>query len=219
MPRDNALSEFEKMVSGKLYNQGDPRIVLQMARSYLLCSKLNRVSTLRQNKKYKLLKKLFGSIAGAPYYVATPITIHYGFNTHAGKNLLINYNCVIQDAGRVDIGDNVMIGPNVLITTELHPLCAEQRAVYHAPKSFLSNYLGNNEYTKPVCIGKNVWLCSNVTICPGVTIGDNSVIGAGSVVTKDIPANVLAYGVPCKAVREITETDKVGLGLNFSNMD
>ena len=197
------------MLSGKLYNQGDPKIVIKMAKSCLLCNRLNKVSTLRQGKKYKILRKLLGSIDGAPYYVATPITIHYGFNTHVGKNFVINYNCIIQDAGRIEIGDNVMIAPNVLITTELHPLCAEERNVYHNPKGFLSNHLGNNEYTKPVTIGNNVWLCSNVTVCPGVTIGDNSVIGAGSVVTKDIPANVLAYGVPCKVIREITEADRV----------
>lgn len=209
MANYETLTEFEKMVAGQLYNQGNPQIVLRMARSYLLCNRLNKVSTLFQSKKYKVLKRLLGSIDGAPYYVATPITIHYGFNTHVGKNFLINYNCIIQDAGRVDIGDDVMIGPNVLLTTELHPLCADQRAVYHDPKGYLSNYSGNTEYTKPIKIGNNVWLCSNVTICPGVTIGDNSVIGAGSVVTKEIPANVLACGVPCKVIREITEADRM----------
>lgn len=203
------MTELEKMVAGQLYNQGDTKVVLKMAKGYLLCNKLNRVSTLRQGRKYKILKKLLGSIDGAPYYVASPITIHYGFNTHVGKNFLINYNCIIQDGGRIDIGDNVMIGPNVLITTELHPLCAEQRNVHPDPKGYLSNYLGNDEYTKPVKIGNSVWLCSNVTVCPGVTIGDNAVIGAGSIVTRDIPANVFACGVPCKVVREITKEDRI----------
>lgn len=205
------ITEYEKMVSGELYNQSNTKIVLKMAKGYLLCNKLNRISTLRQGRKYKILKKMLGSIDGAPYYVATPVTMHYGFNTYVGKNFLINYNCIIQDGGRVDIGDNVMIGPNVLITTELHPLCAEQRNVHTDPQGYLSNHLGNYEYTKPVKIGNSVWLCSNVTVCPGVTIGDNAVIGAGSVVIKDIPANVLACGVPCKVVREITEEDRIGI--------
>lgn len=208
MSKDKKLTELEKMVAGKLYNQGDTKVVLKMAKSYLMCNKLNRVSTLRQGKKYKLLKKMLGSIDGEPYYVATPITIHYGFNTYVGKHFLINYNCIIQDGGRVDIGDNVMLGPNVLITTELHPLCAEQRNVHPNSKGYLSNHLGNDEYTKPVKIGNNVWLCSNVTVCPGVTIGDNAVIGAGSVVTRDIPGNVFACGVPCKVIREITDEDR-----------
>lgn len=202
-------TELEKMISGKLYNQGDNEIILKMAKSYMLCNKLNKVSTLHQNKKYKILKKLLGSIGEAPYYIATPITIHYGFNTYIGKRVLINYNCIIQDAGRIDIGDDVMIGPNVLITTELHPLCATQRNVHPVPKSLLSNGLGNDEYTKSVNIGSSVWLCSNVTVCPGVTIGDNSVIGAGSIVTRDIPANVFACGVPCRVIRDITEKDKI----------
>lgn len=209
MSKDKKLTEPEKMVAGKLYNQGDTKVVLKMAKSYLMCNKLNRVSTLRQGKKYKLLKKMLGSIDGEPYYVATPITIHYGFNTYVGKHFLINYNCIIQDGGRVDIGDNVMLGPNVLITTELHPLCAEQRNVHPNSKGYLSNHLGNDEYTKPVKIGNNVWLCSNVTVCPGVTIGDNAVIGAGSVVTRDIPGNVFACGVPCKVIREITDEDRI----------
>lgn len=213
MPKDKKLTEPEKMIAGELYNQGDMKIVLKMAKSYLLCNKLNKVSTLRQGRKYRILKKMLGSLAGAPYYVATPITIHYGFNTYVGKHFLINYNCVIQDAGRIDIGDNVMIGPNVLITTELHPLCAEQRNAHPDPKGYLSNGLGNDEYTKPVKIGNSVWLCSNVTVCPGVTIGDNSVIGAGSVVTRDIPPNVFACGVPCRVVREITDEDRIKVSL------
>lgn len=209
MPKVKKITELEKMISGQIYNQGDTKIVLKMAKLYLLVEKLNRVSTLRQNKKYKILKKLLGSIDGTPYYVASPVTIHYGFNTHIGKNFLVNYNCIIQDAGRIDIGDDVMIGPNVLITTELHPLFAEQRNVYPYPKGFFSDYLGNDEYTKPVKIGNCVWICSNTTICPGVSIGENSVIGAGSVVTKDIPANVFACGVSCKVIREITDEDRI----------
>lgn len=207
MSAEKEVTELEKMVSGRLYDQGDTQIVLKMAKTYLRCNRLNRVSTLRQNKKYKILKKLLGSIDGAPYYVATPITIHYGFNTYIGKNFVINYNCILQDAGEIRIGDDVMLAPNVLLTTELHPLYAEERQVHSSPKSFLSNHLGNDEYTKPIKIGNNVWLCSNVTVCPGVTIGDNSVIGAGSVVTHDIPPNVLACGVPCEVIREITDED------------
>ena len=113
---------------------------------------------------------------------------------------------IYYNEGKVHIGDNVMIGPNVTITTNLYPLVASERNVCWVPNRFPS---GHKVYTKPIAIGDNVWICSNVTICPGVTIDRNTVIGAGSVVTKNIPSNVLAYGVPCRAVRPITETDGV----------
>ncbi|MCH5352097.1 MAG: hypothetical protein J1E06_01290 [Acutalibacter sp.] len=106
-----------------------------------------------------------------------------------------------------------MIGPNVTITTNLHPLVASERNVCCVPNRFPSGHKGNYVYAQPITIGDNVRICTNVTICPGATIGNDTVIGAGSVVTKDIPSGVLAYGVPCKVIRPITEVDKgVGYG-------
>lgn len=102
-----------------------------------------------------------------------------------------------------------MIGPNVTITTNLYLLVASERNVCRVPNRFPSGHKGNYVYAKPISIGNNVWICSNVTICPGVTIGDNTVIGAGSVVTKDIPSGVFACGVPCRAIRPITEDDAI----------
>lgn len=198
-------TEFEKMVSGEVYNQADMGIVLKMAKAHLLVTRLNKVSLIRQSKRTRLLKRLLGSLDGEPYFVASPIYIQYGVNTHIGKNFVSNYNFVLMDAARIDIGDDVMIAPNVIITTELHPIYHEDRIVHWTPHKFPSNNKGDYEYAKPVTIGNRVWICSNVTVCPGVTIGENSVIGAGSVVTRDIPPNVFACGVPCKAVREITK--------------
>ena len=145
---------------------------------------------------------------GKSYYVQSPLYVDYGFNTHIGKQFLSNYNFIIQDEGPVHIGDDVMIGPNVTITTNLHPLVASERKVCWVPNRFPHNHKGNYVHAKPVTIGDRVWICTGATICPGVTIGNDTIIGAGSVVTKDIPSGVLAYGVPCKVVRPITDDDR-----------
>lgn len=205
----NKITEFDKMISGQIYNQADMSIVLKMARGNLLCSKLNRISMLRQSKRNRIIRKLFGSVGGEPYYIASPLYVQYGSNVSIGKNFVSNFNLVLLDGAKIEIGDDVMIAPNVTIATELHPMVAEERKCFVSTNKFPSDYRGDYEYTKPIKIGNGVWICSNVTVCPGVTIGDNSVIGAGSVVTKDIPANVFACGVPCKVVREITEEDRI----------
>lgn len=205
------MSNYEKMRSGQLFNQTDPHLLMKMARTYCLVRNLNRTSLLNQPKRNRLLKKIFGSVDGNTYYVQSPLYVDYGFNTHIGKRFLSNYNLVIQDEGPIHIGDDVMVGPNVTITTNLHPLVATERKVCWVPNWFPLSHKGNYVYAKPITIGNNVWICSNVTICPGVTIGDNTVIGAGSVVTKDIPSDVLAYGVPCRVIRPISESDKLNL--------
>ena len=114
----------------------------------------------------------------------------YGYNIEIGENFYANHNLIILDAGKVKIGDNVFIAPNCNIYTASHPVDIIQRNK-------------GLEYANPVKIGNNVWIGGNVTILPGVTIGDNCTIGAGSVVTKDIPANSIAYGNPCKVARKI----------------
>ena len=208
------MTEYEKMLLGEPFNQTELQILLKMARAYLLTRRLNRTSMLLQGRRTSLLKRLFGTLAGEPYYVQSPLYVDYGFNIHIGKNFLSNYNLIMQDEGPIHIGDNVMIASNVVLTTDMHPLLAEQRNVCWVPNRFPSNHRGNYVYAKPITIGNNVWICANVTVCAGVTIGDNSVIGAGSVVTQDIPANVLAFGVPCRGVREITEADRMECAQN-----
>ena len=205
------VSEYDKMVTGKIYNQADMKIVFKMAKGHLLCSKLNRTSMIFQSKRNRIIKKLFGHVAGEPYYIASPLYVQYGENVSIGKNFVSNFNLVMLDGGKIDIGDDVMMAPNVTLATELHPMLAEERKVFRSSHKQPSNYRGDYEYTKPIKIENGVWLCANVTVCPGVTIGENSVIGAGSVVTRDIPANVLACGVPCKVIREITDEDRINV--------
>ena len=202
------MTEYDKMQAGQMFNQTDFSVLLQMAKCYRLVRKLNKTSLFNQPRRNRLIKKLFGSIDGTLYYVQSPLFVDYGCNIHVGKNFLSNYNVVLQDESEIFIGDDVMLAANVVITTDLHPMIAEQRKVCYVKNWFPSNHRGNYVYGKPIHIGNGVWICANSTICGGVTIGDNSVIGAGSVVTRDIPPNVFACGVPCKVIRPITEADR-----------
>ena len=133
--------------------------------------------------------------AGKNVKIMSPFSCDYGRHIEVGDNFFANYNCVILDVAKVTIGDNVMLAPNVTISTAGHPV---------HPTSRNSGY----EYGIPITIGDNVWLGANVMINPGVTIGNNVVIGSGSVVTKDIPNNVIAVGNPCRVLRAITEEDR-----------
>jgi maltose O-acetyltransferase len=145
-------------------------------------------------RKDELIRQILGK-AGKNIWIEAPFYCDYGYNIEVGDNFYTNFNCTILDVGKVIIGDNVMLAPNVAIYTAGHPI---------HPDSRNSGY----EYGIGITIGNNVWIGGNTVINPGVTIGDNTVIGAGSVVTKDIPANVVAAGVPCRVIREITEEDR-----------
>lgn len=142
----------------------------------------------------RIIKSILGK-TGEKVYIEQPFRCDYGYNIEVGNNFYANYNCIMLDVGKITIGDNVMLAPNVAIYTAGHPI---------HPDSRNSGY----EYGISVSIGNNVWIGGNVVINPGVSIGDNVVIGSGSVVTKDIPANMIAVGNPCKVVREITEEDR-----------
>ena len=142
----------------------------------------------------EILKKLFGK-TGNHIWIEPPFHCDYGWNIEAGENFNANYGLTILDVGKVTFGDNVLIAPNVSIYAAGHPI---------HPASRNSGY----EYGIPITIGNNVWIGGSVVILPGVTIGDNVVIGAGSVVTRDIPANVIAAGNPCRVLRAITDADR-----------
>ena len=155
---------------------------------------LNLLQPKEQDRIPELIKKLFGK-TGNRLWIEPPFHCDYGWNIEVGENFYANYGLTILDVGKVTFGDNVMIAPNVSIYAAGHPI---------HPVSRNSGY----EYGIPVTVGNNVWIGGSVVILPGVTIGDNTVIGAGSVVTKDVPANVIAAGNPCRVLREITEKDR-----------
>lgn len=181
----------------------------KMLKGELLCWILNRTPLWRIRKRNRIIRWLLGSIQGNAYAVQVPFHCCFGCNVHVGKNFFANYNCVLMDHLPIHIGDNVLIAPNVTITTASHPMHADDRRVKHYPNSFEPEGRGNMEVCGEVRIGNNVWIATGCVICPGVTIGDNTVIGANSVVTRDIPSNVFAYGAPCKVIREITDQDKL----------
>lgn len=144
-------------------------------------------------RRKELVQELFAE-AGENAYVEPPFYCDYGRNTKVGKNFYCNYDCVFLDCGPITIGENVMFGPKVALYAVNHPIDPEVRAT-------------NWDYPEPITIGNNVWIGGSTVVCPGATIGDNTVIGAGSVVTKDIPANVVAAGNPCRVIRTITQEE------------
>ena len=141
-----------------------------------------------------LIRKILGK-TGDYVHIEAPFHCDYGYNIEVGENFFANYNLTVLDVGKVRIGKNAQIAPNVSIYTAGHPVHPDTRN---------SGY----EYGISVTIGDDVWIGGNVVILPGVTIGDRAVIGAGSVVTGNIPANAIAAGNPCKVIRMITEADR-----------
>ena len=198
------MTEEEKIFAGQLFHPGDPALRAIKMRSHNLCAKYNRTFEDETEIRAELLRQILGDL-GEGGFLQGPIFFHYGKHTHIGKRFFGNYNLTVQDDAPVTIGDDVNFGPNVTIVTPIHPMLPGER-----------NRMIDEEgkparlcYAKPVTIGSNIWFGANVVVCSGVTIGDNCVIGAGSVVTKDIPANSIAAGVPCRVIREITEADSM----------
>lgn len=187
-------TEKQKMLTGNPYNSFDNELVAERQFTKELIFELNNLHPKESEKRKEAFKRLLGK-TGKTFTIEAPFRCDYGYNISIGQNFYANYNCTILDCAKVTIGDNVMMAPNVGIYTAGHPIHAEPR---------------NNEieYAFPITIGNNVWIGGNVVINPGTTIGDNAVIGSGSVVTKNIPANVIAVGNPCKVLRQITEADK-----------
>lgn len=156
----------------------------------------NKLSPDEEKEQDRLIREIVGK-CGETIWVEQPFHCDYGYNIEVGNNFYSNYNLTILDVGKVIIGENVMIAPNVSLYTAGHPLHPDARN---------SGY----EYGIGITIGDNVWIGGNTVVNPGVHIGNNVVIGSGSVVTKDIPDNALAAGNPCKVIRFLTEEDKKG---------
>ncbi|MCI6004608.1 MAG: sugar O-acetyltransferase [Blautia sp.] len=186
------MNNIERRDKGMPYISDD-EIFKQQKPARVLTQKLNTVDRSDFDAISKLVKELLGKSENA--FINPPFYCDYGFNIEVGKNFFANYNCTILDVGKVVIGDNCQMAPNVAIYTAGHPV---------HPDSRNSAY----EYGIGVAIGNNCWIGGNTVICPGVHIGDNVVIGAGSVVTKDIPDWFIAAGNPCKVLRKITDADR-----------
>lgn len=136
---------------------------------------------------------------GKNLWITAPFYVDYGNNIYFGNNCEVNMNCTFLDDNTIRIGDNALIVPNVQIYAAFHPTNATDR--FGEPKEDGSFEFCKTQ-TAPVIIGNNVWIGGGAIIMPGVTVGNNVVIGAGSIVTKDIPDDVIAYGNPCRVVRD-----------------
>jgi maltose O-acetyltransferase len=183
------LSEWEKMVAGHGYNDSDPELVIMRNRARSLVRAYNRSDILEGDAPSPHLKKLLGAM-GESVFIEIPFHCAYGVHLHLADRVYFNAGCAILDCARVDVGANSMFGPGVQIYTATHPFDPVVRA-------------SGVESAQAITVGHDVWVGGGAIICPGVTIGDNSVIGAGSVVTRDIPANVVAVGNPCRVTRKL----------------
>ena len=182
-------TELEKMLLGELYDPNDPALVLARRQVRNAIADFNRTRSEETEKRQSMLAQLLHSV-GTNVYIEPPFFCDYGFNIQMGDNVYLNFNCVILDPARVTIGDNVMIAPNVQIYTATHPINHQERNA-------------GLELAKEITVGSDVWIGGGSILCPGVTVGARSVIGAGSVVTRDIPADVVAVGNPCRVLRSI----------------
>lgn len=184
-----------RMAEGRIYQPGDEEILKEQ---FVCMEKLydfNATRPSEQKKRQDMLKDMFAAI-GANCYIEPPLHANFGGkHVHFGRNVYANYNLTLVDDGHIYVGDYVMIGPNVTISTAGHPVEP------HLRRQGL-------QYNIDVHIGSNVWIGAGAVILPGISIGNDTVIGAGSIVTKDIPAGVVAVGNPCRILREIGEHDR-----------
>lgn len=176
-----------------IYFCGDPQMDAAQQEQMRLLHELN-ATVPGDPRRAQLLHEFFAEF-GEGAYVELPVHANWGCSTHWGAHAYANFNLTLVDDGEIFIGEHTMIGPNVTLVTTGHPIRPDLRERIA-------------QYSEPIHIGRNVWIGANVTVLPGVTIGDNAVIGACSLVNRDIPANTVAFGTPCRAVREINEHDR-----------
>ena len=191
------MSEMkDRMHNGEIYYPNDQEIVNFQLQCLDKLYLFNQTRPLEQEKRQQMMKEMFASV-GEGCYIEPPFHANFGgHHVHLGNYVYANFNLTCVDDTHIYIGDNTMIGPNVTLATAGHPILPRLRE-----KGY--------QFNLPIHIGKNCWLGAGVIVLPGVNIGDNSVIGAGSIVTKDIPSNVVAYGSPCKVIREISKNDEI----------
>ncbi len=188
------MDDSHKIHSQKVYYCDDQDLANAQMQCLEVLYDYNNTRPSEITKRKTLMEQLFAEV-GDGCYIEPPLHANWGIHTHLGKNVYANFNLTLVDDTHIYIGDCVMIGPNVTIATAGHPIDPDKR-------------MKVAQFNIPVNIANNVWIGANSVVLPGITIGENSVIGAGSVVTKDIPANVVAVGNPCKVLREIGEHDK-----------
>ncbi len=185
----------EKMTAGELYCCVDDEIIVEQTACLEKLYDYNATRPSETAKRLEMLKEMCAE-CGEGVYIEPPFHANWGGkHCHFGKFVYANFNLTCVDDNHIYVGDYTMLGPNVVLASAGHPILPELREKVY-------------QYNIPVHVGKNCWLGAGVVVMPGVTIGDGSVIGAGSIVTKDIPAGVVAYGNPCRVAREINDRDR-----------
>lgn len=189
------MTQRERMEKGLIYDPMDPEIMKEQTPLLDGLWEFNQLKPSEEAKKQQYMHGVFAA-CGEGCYIELPFRANWGgAHVHFGSGIYANFNLTLVDDGHIYVGDRVMFGPNVTVATANHPI-----------EPALRNR--GLQYNKDVTIGQNVWIGAGVTIAPGVSIGENTVIGAGSTVTRDIPANVLAAGNPCRILREISDHDR-----------
>ena len=189
------MTEREKLHSGVIYNPSDPTIMDEQAVYLDMLKVYNEIPHVEPLLREQMLRKMMAEV-GENCYVESPFYANWGgHHVHLGKNVYFNFGVTMVDDTHIYIGDYTMLGPNVTIATAGHPIDPDLRRK-------------GLQYNLPVHIGSNCWLGAGVIVMPGVTIGDNTVVGAGSVVTKDLPAGVVAVGNPCRVMRPVGDHDR-----------
>lgn len=187
-------TEWQKMVSGEEYQADDPEIIRVLNLTKDAVRAYNQIQPTRLEEREAAIRKIIGKCGEKPFF-NQPFLCDYGVNIRVGDRFFANFNFTVLDEAYVTIGDDVFIGPNVSLYTACHSTDPVERN-------------SRREWAEPITIGDNVWIGGNVTVLPGVTIGDNCTIGAGSVVTRDIPANSIAVGNPCRVIKKVGENHK-----------
>lgn len=186
---------WEEMKSGALYVTSDEELMSVQTECLDRLYDYNHTRPTQGEKRAALLREMFAEI-GDGCYIEPPLHANWGGrHVHFGKHVYANFHLTLVDDTDIYVGDDTMFGPNVTVATAGHPILPALREQVY-------------QYNMPVFIGRNCWIGAGAILLPGVHIGDGTVIGAGSVVTKDIPANVVAVGNPCRVLRPIDERDR-----------
>lgn len=192
----NLEEQRQYILSGNMYNDLTQELIEAREKAVRLTNEYNASFGQDAAVREAILKRILHS-AGTGVHFEPNFRCEFGYNISIGNHFYANFDCIMLDGATIEIGDDVLLGPRVGIYTSNHAIDAEER-------------MQGGCYAKPVKIGSRVWIGAGVHINQNVTIGDNTIIGSGSVVTKSIPPNVIAAGVPCKVIRAITPEDKTG---------
>jgi maltose O-acetyltransferase len=185
----------ERMLRGELYIADDQDLAADFGRAQEILERYNRSPFAEQELRDRLLRELLAE-CGEGVHIRPPFRLEYGTRVRIGAGTFLNYDCLMLDVAPITIGAACQVASRVQLITATHPIDPEPRR-------------SGWESAEPIALGDNVWLSAGVTVCPGVTIGDHTVVGAGAVVTRDLPAGVVAMGVPARLLREIGEEDRI----------